>query len=53
MTDQTEDDYAMMQQMRLWDSKLSKCPIEMLVYIQQRAWSILEHRTELLNNQTN
>jgi hypothetical protein len=44
MTDQEEDGYAMMQQMRLWDSKLYRLDDEMLTYIQMRVYSILESR---------
>jgi len=41
-----EDDIAMMTSMRLWDKKLARCKDEMLVYIQQRAYLILESRQE-------
>jgi len=51
MTDQEEDDYGMMLQMRLWDKKLSRLSTEMLVYIQQRAYSIQEYRMTKLNEQ--
>jgi hypothetical protein len=44
MTDQEEDDYGVMQQMRLWDSKLYRLNDEMLIYIQMRIYSILESR---------
>ena len=51
MTDQDEDDYGMMLQMRLWDKKLSRLPTEMLTYVQQRAYSIQEYRMTKLNKE--
>jgi len=41
----------MMLQMRLWDKKLTRVTDEMLVYIQQRAYSILENRARKLNEE--
>ena len=52
MSNELEDDFAMMQQMRLWDKKLDRLSDEMLIYIQQRAYLILEYRTEKLNKET-
>jgi len=51
MNNQTEDDYGMMQQMKLWDRKLYALGDEMLVYIQQRAYSILEYRAQQLTKE--
>ena len=51
MNGQEEDDYGMMQQMRLWDQKLYRQSDEMLIYIQQRAYLILEHRARKLNEE--
>jgi len=41
----------MMQRMKLWDKKLYHLEDEMLVYIQQRAYSILEYRARKLNEE--
>ena len=45
-----EDDIGMMTRMRLWDKKLSHLDSEMLVYIQQRAYLILESREKKVND---
>jgi len=39
-----EDDIGMMTSMKLWDKKLTRLSDELLIYVQQRAYSILESR---------
>lgn len=45
MTNENEDDYGTMQQMRLWDKKLARLDDEILYYVYMRAESIMTDRS--------
>ena len=52
MNNDQEDNKGFRHQLKLWDKKLDRLGDETLVYIQQRAYLLLERRAEKLNKET-